>query len=111
MTKKRLEVKFEIEENRLTLANFDIIYSDVQFLAQKKIKYPNTEREPIIRYIHVGTNPKRYGFRPHSLEYSVVDFFTETPEFPGDGAETKYTHAQVREMKGAAKRKQRKAEQ
>ena len=50
-------------------------------------------------------HPESDNLKPYSLKYSILDFFTEFPELPEDKAEIEYTHAQVRDMKSAARRK------
>src|SRR3989344_8731627 len=101
--KNKLEVRVEIEQEYLTFRNFSTVYSDVQFLAQKKIKHDGVEREPRIRYVTVMRHPESDNLKPYSLKYSILDFFTEFPELPEDKAEIEYTHAQVRDMKSAAR--------
>ncbi|MEK6842697.1 MAG: hypothetical protein AABX84_02680, partial [Nanoarchaeota archaeon] len=101
-------VQVKIDTEYLTLGNFRIVQSDVEFLARKKIKYLDTEEEPGIRCITVQGGPKLC-----TLEYFVTDYsdilFVNVRGLGGLGKK-EYTHAQIREMRGYQKRRQRKAE-
>ena len=104
MAKKKLEVQVKIDTEYLTLGNFRIVQSDVEFLARKEIKYLDTEEKPGIRCITV-----QGGSKPYILKYSISDYsgtFLDSIEL----GTAEYTHAQIREMRGYQKRRQRKAE-
>ena len=97
MAKKKSGIKVSIDVRKFSVRNLKSILSDVEFLTQIHIKPEIQINNPLVLTRHIQVDGTSM---PYTLRYFVTDFDLMMPT----GSE-EYTHAQVRDMKSAEKRK------
>ena len=113
MMKKKLETEVRVEVDSLSVPNLLRMGSDVEFLSEMDVgDFDFSDSVDAYRYIQVSGGSRLYSLKYLVEIYSSV--ITNDP-IPRDRNlvvldSKEYTHAQIREMRGYQKRKQKKVE-
>ena len=97
----KLKIIVSVNVHNLSLRDLLGVQSNLEFLSKKEAKYSDLSQKPNSRIISIQGGPEIY-----LLKYMVTDYDLDKLGFVIKlFCEQEYTHAQVRDMKSAAKRK------